>query len=120
MNGSLDNNFGENRSSYMAQVVGRNSRYPRNGVTMILPRQDAAGSKRPNFRSLTMTASDVTVDPILLVTSPPGRTRHKVSRSLGNVSRRVAFNPLTPCRNIQVTDMFPSPAINMGGLTSEV
>jgi hypothetical protein len=35
MNGSLDTNFGENRSDvYMAHVVGRNSRYPRNGVTM--------------------------------------------------------------------------------------
>jgi hypothetical protein len=34
MNGSLDANFGENRSLYMAQVVGRNGRYPRNGVTM--------------------------------------------------------------------------------------
>jgi hypothetical protein len=35
MNGSLDTRFGENRSLlYMAHVVGRNSRYPRNGVTM--------------------------------------------------------------------------------------
>jgi hypothetical protein len=34
MNGSLDTGFGENRSLYMGQVVGRSSRYPRNGVTM--------------------------------------------------------------------------------------
>jgi hypothetical protein len=34
MNGSLDTHFGENRSLYMAQVVGRDSRYPRYGVTM--------------------------------------------------------------------------------------
>jgi hypothetical protein len=34
MNGSLDTRFGENRSLFRAQVVGRNSRYPRNGVTM--------------------------------------------------------------------------------------
>jgi hypothetical protein len=34
MNDSLDTSFGENRSLYMAQVVNRNRRYPRNGVTM--------------------------------------------------------------------------------------
>jgi hypothetical protein len=34
MNDPLDTNFGENHSLYMAHVVGRNSRYPRNGVTM--------------------------------------------------------------------------------------
>jgi hypothetical protein len=34
MNGSLDTRFGENRSLYMAHVVGRDSRYPRYGVTM--------------------------------------------------------------------------------------
>jgi hypothetical protein len=34
MNGSLDTSFGENRYLYMAQVVGRNNRYPRYGVTM--------------------------------------------------------------------------------------
>jgi hypothetical protein len=32
MNGSLDPSFGENRSLDMARVVGRNYRYPRNGV----------------------------------------------------------------------------------------
>jgi hypothetical protein len=32
MNGMLDTGFGENRPLYMAQVVGRNNRYPRNGV----------------------------------------------------------------------------------------
>jgi hypothetical protein len=32
--GSLDISFGENKSSYGAQVIGRNLRYPRNGVTM--------------------------------------------------------------------------------------
>jgi hypothetical protein len=31
MNGSLDTNFDESRSLYMAHVVGR---YPRNGVTI--------------------------------------------------------------------------------------
>jgi hypothetical protein len=34
MNGSLDTNFGEDRSLYKAQVAGRNGRYPRYGVTM--------------------------------------------------------------------------------------
>jgi hypothetical protein len=34
MNGLLDTRFGENRSLYMAQVVGRDIRYPRYGVTM--------------------------------------------------------------------------------------
>jgi hypothetical protein len=34
MNGSLDTIFGENRSWYMAEVVGRNIRYPCNGVTV--------------------------------------------------------------------------------------
>jgi hypothetical protein len=34
MYGSLDTNFGENISVYMAQVVGRHSLYPRNGVTV--------------------------------------------------------------------------------------
>jgi hypothetical protein len=34
MNGSLDTRFGENRSLYKAQVVGRDSRYSRYGVTM--------------------------------------------------------------------------------------
>jgi hypothetical protein len=34
MYGSLDTSFGENISVYMAHVVGRNSRYPRNGVTV--------------------------------------------------------------------------------------
>jgi hypothetical protein len=34
MNGSLDTDFGENRSLYMTHVVGRKSRYPRNGVTL--------------------------------------------------------------------------------------
>jgi hypothetical protein len=32
MNGSLDASFGDNRSLYMAKVVGRNSRYLRNDV----------------------------------------------------------------------------------------
>jgi hypothetical protein len=32
MYGSLDTNFGEKPSLYMAQVVGRHNRYPRNGV----------------------------------------------------------------------------------------
>jgi hypothetical protein len=94
MNGSLDTRFGENRSLYMAQVVKSKSRYPRNGVTMNSPRQDVAGSKQPNFKSFTPKVSGVKVDPCLLVKSPPGRTRQKVSRSLGNVSRRVAVNHL--------------------------
>jgi hypothetical protein len=34
MNGSLDTNFSENQSLHMAKVVGSNSHYPRNGVTM--------------------------------------------------------------------------------------
>jgi hypothetical protein len=34
MNGTLDASFGENRSLYMAHVFDRNSRHPRNGVTM--------------------------------------------------------------------------------------
>jgi hypothetical protein len=34
MNGSLDTRSGENRSLYMAHVVGRDSRYPRIGLTM--------------------------------------------------------------------------------------
>jgi hypothetical protein len=34
MNGLLDTCFGENQSLYMAHVVGRDSRYPRHGVTM--------------------------------------------------------------------------------------
>jgi hypothetical protein len=34
MYGSLDSGFGENGSLYMAQVIGRDIRYPRNGVTM--------------------------------------------------------------------------------------
>jgi hypothetical protein len=34
MYGLLDAGFGENISLYGAQVVGRNSRYPRNGVTV--------------------------------------------------------------------------------------
>jgi hypothetical protein len=34
MKGSLDTNYGENLSLYMAQVIGRNGRYPRNGVTV--------------------------------------------------------------------------------------
>jgi hypothetical protein len=34
MHGLLDTSFVENRSLYMAHVVGGNSRYPRNGVTM--------------------------------------------------------------------------------------
>jgi hypothetical protein len=29
MNGSLDTGFDENQSMYMAQVVGRTNRYPR-------------------------------------------------------------------------------------------
>jgi hypothetical protein len=34
MNGSLDTSFDEKRSVYVAHVVARNNRYPRNGVTM--------------------------------------------------------------------------------------
>jgi hypothetical protein len=34
MNGSVDTGFNENQSVYMAHVVGRNNRYPRNCVTM--------------------------------------------------------------------------------------
>ena len=37
MYGSLDTSFGENRSLYMAQVIGHHSRYPRTGVTMSYP-----------------------------------------------------------------------------------
>jgi hypothetical protein len=34
MYGSLDTSFDENKSLYEAKVVGRNSRFPRNGVTV--------------------------------------------------------------------------------------
>jgi hypothetical protein len=71
MYGSLDTSFGENRSLYMAEVVGRNN--PRNGVSY----------KHPNFRSLTPKASGVTVHTRLLVKGPPGPTRQKVCRNIG-------------------------------------
>jgi hypothetical protein len=115
MTGSLGTSYGENRFLYKANVVGRNSRYPRNGVTVSYPRQDVASSKRSNFESLTQKASGVKVDPSMLMKSPPGRTRQKVSRSLEILSRRVAVDALAQCRNIQVTDIFLTPVINMGG-----
>jgi hypothetical protein len=73
MYGSLDTSFGENRSLYMAEVAGRNNRYPRNGVSY----------QQPNFRSLTPKASGVTVHTRLLVRGQPGLTRQKVGRNIG-------------------------------------
>jgi hypothetical protein len=67
----------------MAEVVGRNSGYPRHGVTVMgFPRHDVTNRKRPNFRSLTPKASGVTVKTRLFVKAPTGRTRPKVSHSL--------------------------------------
>jgi hypothetical protein len=57
----------------------------------------------------------LTVNTGLLVEIPPGYTRHKVCRIIGSISRRVAVDQSELCRDIQVTDMFPPPAINMGG-----
>jgi hypothetical protein len=102
----------------MAQVVGRNRRYLRNVVTVSKPRLDVAISKRPNSRSLTPKASGVTVYTCLLAKSPTGRTRQKVGRIIGYVSRRVTVNPLTPCRNIH--GHVPMATHRHGGLTSDV
>jgi hypothetical protein len=82
MYGSLNTSVGENRTLYMAEVVGRNCRYPHNGVTMSYALHDATSSMRPSFRSLTPKKSDVTVDTRLLVKCPPGRTRQKIRRNI--------------------------------------
>jgi hypothetical protein len=71
--------------------------------------------KASNLRYFALKANGVTVDTCVLVEIPPGRTRQKVRRNIGNDSRRVSVDPLASCRGIQDTDMFPPPAINMGG-----